>query len=130
MGEGKATRALTLEESILSSYERGVMEMAGETKADRLVKDASAREAMRAVLGTTLTRRLPDGTQVQATALELAVIGAVSDMIQKPSIAKIKDMASVLGELKDTTQDVSISIVDQSIQALALKEGGDDAGGR
>lgn len=105
---------------MLSSYERGVLNGAKPSKGDAIEKDYMLRSSMKRMLGLEFELKTPSGSDVTISAMDLMVMNAVVDAIEKPSMDKVAKASSILGEMKDANVEVRISSVDKGLEAIQM----------
>ena len=106
---------------VLSSYERGILQGAKRSDADEIIEGMKTQTLLNNMIQTKITERLPDGTEVTATAEELMVASAIADTIKRGSMEKLMTFMKVKGEMKANEVAVSVSNVDKDLEERALE---------
>lgn len=108
-------------EAVLSSYELGILRGNRKTASDEITEQQCFKQVLQNQLGVNIVKKLPDGTEVTATAMELVTASAINDAIEKGSIDKVASFMKVLGEFKEVTTEVNISQVDSDLEKRAIE---------
>lgn len=105
-----------LAENSLNPYERGVLN-ALQTPGSKAVKAKAISEAVSSVLSGTVQL---EGEEV--TVAEALVIKVTADVIANPTTAKLKDLASIIGDVGATKVELVSSVVDEELAKAAIGE--------
>lgn len=103
----------------VSSYEMGILSAMPKTKADALTATKRVKAIINDMLGVETVRTLEDGTSVNCTVAEAIVAATLADMMQKPSVSKLKDLASIMG-IGEVNNEDGRSMIDRSFADGAL----------
>lgn len=77
------------------------------SKTDDLKHDTLVTSALKKALGIPVNVTLETGEKVNVTICELLVSNVLKEAIENPSVGKLKDIAAITGELKDSV-DVNL----------------------
>lgn len=108
---------------LLSSYERGIIANAPKCDADMIQEGSMLKNSLKKALSLSFSVETPDGSSVNVKAIDLMAMSAVADAIENPSMSKVKEACAVMGELKDSNVNVSVSLVDsEDLAKLGIEE--------
>lgn len=111
--------------AIAASYERGVLSCAPKSEGDKLVESSAITSALRKALGSDVEIKDLHGNIVSVKASEAIAIATIADAIANPSTSKAKDLALILGEMKEDSGNVTFSLTDAMFEKMAIKRGDD-----
>ena len=91
------------------------------TKTDELKENSLIKKSLGKALGATVEETLETGEKVNVTIIDVVVAKTIQDAIEKPSTSKLKDLASITGELKESV-DVNVRTADQLFGDIVIKK--------
>lgn len=105
---------------ILPEYDqdiyKGIM-----TKTDELKENSLIKKSLGKALGAKVNVTLETGEVAKVTIADILVAHTLRDAIDKPNTSKLKDIASVTGELK-ATMDLNIQSPEELFGDIVIKE--------
>jgi hypothetical protein len=91
------------------------------SKTDDLKENAMIKKSLSKVLGVDVDMKLETGETVNVTVSDIVVGETVRDAIERPSTSKLKDLAAITGELKETV-DVNVQTPQELFGDIVIKK--------
>lgn len=117
--ETKKTAKEIIGENSLNPYELGVLN-AFRTKGSEAVGTKAISEALNSVMSGTV---LVDGEEL--TVAQAVVVKVVGDVMANPTTSKLKDLASIVGDVGAQKVEILTSAVDEELAKAAIGEDAD-----
>ena len=106
---------------LLSKSEQAIAKGSKKGYADLLAEGSVIKGTLTKMLGVEISDTLEDGTEINATAIDMIVAATIADAYENPSTTKLKDLTAIMGELKEKVDIQSnLSKVDEDLQARAI----------
>lgn len=104
-------------DSTLDPYELAMFHGLQQTKASKAAKEKVLSEALNGVLSSNIEL---NGEKISVA--EAIVIKTVADALQNPGTGKLKDIATIIGDVAAQKVEVATSKVDAELEKDAIKE--------
>ncbi len=104
-------------ENTLNPYERAIFSSLPQTRGSKAVKTKAISEAVTNVMNGQIEI---DGSEM--TVAEALVVKVVGETLANPTTSKLKDIASIVGDVGATKVEIVNSEVDEFLARAALKE--------
>lgn len=101
----------------LNEYERNLLFGFKQTRGSKAVKSKVISEAITGVLNADIEI---DGEQL--TVAEALTVKVIGDALANPSTSKMKDLASIIGDVGTTKVEILTSQVDEDLARAAIGE--------
>lgn len=106
-------------ENSLNDYERNILRGLVQTRGSEAVKSKILSEAITNVMNSKIS--IEDSEMSVAEALTVKVVG---EALANPTTSKLKDLATIVGDVGATKVEVTGSMADKALAAMAI-EGAD-----
>lgn len=97
---------IEIEKNLLPTIDRQIYHGLRLVSGD-IVNSKVVSNAVRRTLGVEYEKVLEDGTVVQTSVIQEIVNATIKDAIENPKMSKLKDLATITGEIK---QDNSVNV--------------------
>jgi len=117
--EKERTSKEIIVENSLSSYEMAVFAGLEKSKGSKAVHAKAISEALDNVLNA---KAIDENGESELTVAETLVIKTISDAIENPGTGKLKDLATIVGDVAATKVEITKSSVDDELARSAIGE--------
>ena len=91
-------------------------------KVDEMKDSTIIKRSVTRCLGIRLPMELETGERVEVSVIDIITAETIKDAIKKPTTAKLKDLASIIGELKEKS-DISINTPEKLFGDIVINDG-------
>ena len=102
-------KSIDSEASFLSTFDRQVYQCV-KSKSNDLMKSNTIKKSIAKTLGAVIEEIDEEGNVVEVSIEQKLVNATIKDAIDNPDTKKLKDLAMILGELKESGTSVNVNV--------------------